>query len=422
MKTSLCRTIEKTILILLAIRPSLDLFTSMAGLGALKFNPASLLSLFLITGGAIWIAAVDCETRKRALLAPLTLLLGAWIFLLAPWAFFPVIQHGMERIAGAREWVRLFSYLPIVIILSSLADRGQVKTILNYILISAIVPAIVGVYQIAFHQGAMIKDAHRIMGTFVHPNPFSFYIVLLIGLAYWQWRWTDRKAPWTFALIALFILLLATYSFTGAGMFGILVLICAIGENKTIRRIVFAALLLFIIGFLSTSTGRQRILEVASVDRLDEIERTGRETSSLTWRLLNWRFLYRTWLESPWFGHGLASCPRVNPMLNPRGVGSDPHNDYVRYLTETGAVGLPLFLALVVGVGVILWKAFRRMGDPTARHFILVTLAIYASWIAGSFNDNLITATSYQYCLWAVFAAAASYKDQREPPLVEAPS
>ncbi len=199
MKTSLCRTIEKTILILLAIRPSLDLLTNMAGLGALKFNPASLLSLFLIAGGAIWIAAVDNETRKRALLAPLTLLLGAWIFLLAPWAFLPVIQHGTERIAGAREWIRLFSYLPIVIILSSLADRGQVKTILNYILISAIVPAIVGVYQIAFHQGAMIKDAHRIMGTFVHPNPFSFYIVLLIGLAYWQWRWTDRKASWTFA-------------------------------------------------------------------------------------------------------------------------------------------------------------------------------------------------------------------------------
>jgi uncharacterized membrane protein YfcA len=32
-----------------------------------------------------------------------------------------------------------------------------------------------------FHQGMLVQNAHRIQSTFAHPNPFSFYLVMMRG-------------------------------------------------------------------------------------------------------------------------------------------------------------------------------------------------------------------------------------------------
>ncbi|RJP19301.1 MAG: O-antigen ligase family protein [Candidatus Omnitrophota bacterium] len=407
MNTQLRRWIEWIVLAMVAVRPSLDVFTDAVLLPApLRLNPASFLGLALIGLGAIWFFLLTKEERDSILKQPITIALIFWLLALLLWAIIPFVKHGAERLAGMREWIRLLSYLPLYAILFHLAIKGNSKRILHVLFISLILPTVVGYYQILFHQGAMIKGVHRITGTFVHPNPFSFYIVLMMGITYWKLRWSAQRIFWGAVLLVELGLLLSTFSFTGAAMFGVLLFGCALGEKRAIRLAAVGILIVFALGFVVTNTGWQRLIDESKMESLDEVERTGKETTSLIWRLLNWRFLIRTWSDSPWVGYGLATSSQINPMKNPEGVGSDPHNDYIRYLAETGVVGAVFWIALLIAVGVGIRQAIRKAQTAETRNFAWVTLALYGAWLIGGVNDNLITATAYQFSLWAVFALA----------------
>ncbi len=410
MKNKYRNWIEWIVLVFLAIRPSLDIFTDITLLPPpLKLNPASFLGISLIVLGAVWFLLLEKNERNQIIKQPITIALMAWLGLLFFWALVPFLKHGSEGLPGIREWVRLLSYLPLFCILFYLAWQGYAHRILTSLFLSFIIPALVGYYQVIFHAGEMIKGVHRITGTFVHPNPFSFYLVLMLGITYWKIRWANKKPLWGLLLLVEVGLLLSTFSFTGAAMFGMLILGCVMGESRKIRLAAVAMMVIFVLGFMLTSTGWQRIIDETRIESLDEVERTGKETTSLIWRLLNWRFLIRTWEKSPWVGYGLETSPQINPMKNPEGVGSAPHNDYIRYLAETGILGEIIWLVFLIVIGLGLREAIQKSETRWVGNFIWVAFALYAAWLVGSLNDNLITATAYQYCLWAVFAAAAGW-------------
>lgn len=403
--------VEWSLLILIAVRPTLDVWTD-TQLPLIGLNPASVASLYLIIAGGVWFVNLSKEERRRVVSIPMVQLFALWILLLLPWAVTPWWMGEYARFDAVKEWIRIVSYLPLVMILIVLAAEGKSQHIVNALLVSAAAPACVGMYQLLFGQGEMIQGVHRIQGTFVHPNPFSFYLVVLMGVTYWKWRWSSHKIGWTILFAIEWALLIATFSFTGAGMFAVTVLICALSEHQRLRRWILTASILFGLVFLLSPTGRHRIHTVTQWDSLDEIERTGRETSSMVWRLLNWRFLYRVWTKSPLVGYGLDSAPVVNPnkVDHGKGPGQDPHNDYIRFLVDTGAIGFVLFLWWLGRCGRLLIYAYKSSIHPPSRHLIAIALALYASWLAGMMNDNLFTATAYQYCWWAVCSAAIGWR------------
>ncbi|MEW6234826.1 MAG: O-antigen ligase family protein [Candidatus Omnitrophota bacterium] len=410
MKTKWRWGVEWAALSIVVVRPSLDALTEAAiPLGPLKFNLAGGVSLGLMALGVFWFFLLEKNERWRIGAEPLFWITAAWLTVLCLWAFIPVLQHGTSCLYGVREWLRLLSYLPLFAILHNAARENRGRRIVAALFISLLIPCLTGFYQLLFHEGAIVRGVHRIQGTFVHPNPFSFYLSLMIGLTYWQWRWSERRAAWMALMIGEMILLLATFSFTGLAMLGTMGLSIAMGESRQLRRIALAAGILFLAVFIATPTGRYRIWEEMGIENLDEIESTHRMTNSLTWRLLNWRFLYREWAKSPWVGFGLNSTPKINPMRNAQGVGHDPHNDYVRYLAETGALGLAGFLAWAIGIGAGLRRLLDAAAAGPARSLALMAIGVYIAWLVGSLNDNLITATAYQYCLWAIFAAACGW-------------
>jgi O-antigen ligase len=404
--------IEGFFLALIIVRPSLDATTGLTlSLGPVSLNPAGFCSMVVIALGILWAAMLQPAERSSLLDQPIVKILLIWIVILIPWAVGPVLVHGASRISSVREWLRLLSIVIFFIIVLNMTMQGKGKRILAVLFLSLIVPALTGLYQIAFHQGMQVQEAHRIQSTFVHPNPFSFYLVLMAGAAYWKCRWAERRTGWILLLFLTLGLLIATFSFTGAGMLGVLIMVTAIGENRWLRYSILCFMMVFVVLFVATPTGRERIRVITQWDNLDEIERTGRETSSLVWRLLNWRFLYRTWIQNPYYGYGLDSAPYVNPnrVLDGTGPGQEPHNDYVRFMIDGGIIGFILNIGMLAGLGLSLFKAYRMAKAPPVRHFIWAAIAIYASWLAGSANDNLINATAYQYCLWLVFALALGW-------------
>lgn len=411
MRTRIATVLERGVLVLLAIRPSLDLFTKKEiQLGTLALNPAGILGLVMIALGGAWLVTLSKEEKASLLSQPLAWVLALWMILLLPWAifYFGKASAGLE---GIREWLRLLALLPIVLVGIHLSVKGRYRTVIHYILLSAVVPLLLGLYQLQFHEGLMVRGVHRITGTFVHPNPYSFFLVLLIGVTFWMWRTHSPQNRWALLLILEVVLLIGTYSFTGAAMLAVFIAVWILRMNSYIRLAALVSLLLFVLLFILTPNGRERIREVSQIDRLDEIERTGKETSSFTWRLLNWRFLYRTWKEQPWLGYGLGSSTRVNPNFNKyEGRGHYPHNDYIRFLVETGLFGFVLYLILLIGVGYVLWHAHRQDTVPEAQSLAWFAFCIYCSWMVGSINDNLSIATGYQYALWAFFASAGIWQ------------
>ena len=276
------RGIEGFFLALIIVRPSLDATTGLTlSLGPVSLNPAGFCSMVVIALGILWAAMLQPAERRSLLDQPIVKILLIWIVIMLPWAVGPVLVHGASRIASVREWLRLLSIVIFFIIILNMVMQGQGKRILAVLFLSLIVPALTGLYQSVFHQGMQVQEAHRIQSTFVHPNPFSFYLVLMAGAAYWKCRWAERRTGWIMLLFLTLGLLIATFSFTGAGMLGVLIMVTAIGENRWLRYSILCFMMIFVVLFVATPTGRERIRVITQWDNLDEIERTGRETSSL---------------------------------------------------------------------------------------------------------------------------------------------
>lgn len=392
--------LAKILFLVLLIRPSLDVFTHIKISG---INPASFLSLLIIALGFVCVWQCTKDERKSLFKNPIVIALCMWIIPLVLWGVIPVLMIGTERLSGIREWVRLFSFIPLTVLVLYITQSTKRFTLVYAVLASFIIPALVGGYQLLFQETDLIKNVPRLSSTFVHPNSFAFYLVLIFCLFVWLFRTTQYKKIGVVGIIASLALLVATFSFTGVITFMTAVFVLALGLNRYLRIAAIAAVMVLCIAFAVSPTGWQRMKDELHVENLDLIERTGKQTSSLTWRFVNWRFLYRQWKERPITGYGLESIPIVNPMLNRDKVGSDAHNDYILYLTETGIIGLLLYLSMLSVVGFSLWQTYRRADSFEAKNLALTVLALYAAWLVSSLADNLITVTAYQYALWTVF-------------------
>lgn len=402
--------LEKTLVFILVIRPSLDLFTHITLYGSsLRINPASLLSLFIIMLGFFCFWQCSNDERKNLCKNPLIWGLCVWILPLFLWAVIPVITIGTERLSGIREWVRLFSFIPLTMMVLYITQSTKRLTLIYAVMASFVIPAMVGIYQWMFQESDLIKNVPRLSSTFVHPNSFAFYLVLIACLFYWMLRSSRHKAIGGIGLILSLALLISTYSFTGAITLMTAAFILLLGANRHLRIASIIAVILFCTVFAVSPIGYQRMKDELHIENLDLIEQTGKQTSSLTWRFVNWRFLYRQWKLSPIVGHGLESIPIINPMLNRDKVGSDAHNDYILYLTETGMIGLLLYLCMLVFVGKALWQAYRRAKNDEGKNLALTALALYGAWLVSSVADNLISVTAYQYALWTIMACAVSH-------------
>lgn len=393
--------LEKILFVVLLIRPSLDAFTNLSIAG---INPASLLSLLMIALGFVCIWQCGWDERKSLFKNPLVIALCIWIIPLVLWAVVPVLVIGAERLNGVREWVRLFSFIPLTVMVVYVTRHTKRFALIYAVLFSFLLPFCVGCYQLLYQETDLIKNVPRLSSTFVHPNSFAFYLVLIICLFVWMLRTSKYKSLSVLGILASMALLVATFSFTGVITFMTAVFILAVGFHRYLRIGAVAVVVILCVAFAVSPTGWQRMKDELHVENLDLIERTGKQTSSLTWRFVNWRFLYRQWTERPITGHGLESIPIINPMLNRDKVGSDAHNDYILYLTETGITGLLLYLSMLTIVGYSLWCAYRRADSFETKNLALTALALYAAWLVSSLADNLITVTAYQYALWTVMS------------------
>lgn len=174
--------------------------------------------------------------------------------------------------------------------------------------------------------------------------------------------------------------------------------------------------------FFATPLGAQRITYESSTN-LASAER-GEAHSSLSWRFNKWKMLLPEWERAPFFGQGLGTTITAEPIPGNEYIGEPPHNEYLRYLVETGVVGFIILLgALAVLIRDLVRK--RRIPDalnPDALNAPALALAVIIGCLVNSLADNTLlnSPTCYAAVLIVVAVLCLPGIEISQPPISRA--
>jgi O-antigen ligase len=374
------------------------LFTVRASLDALKPSEGGGLEAGTIVG-AIFLAAAGAwlfvqwrsgELERISASGKMLVVLGAGLLLSTPGAKLPFesLQAVMKYVAVAVMFVVLEQIF--------LKDPDRIATLLLATFASLIVPAIVGFTQVGSTEPSTVPgaaDVDRIQGTFVHPNMFGAYLVIVGLLAVALLPYLPRWRGMLIAVILLVLpLLVLTYA-RGAwiGLYIGLVFI-GLAQSRALLVALFSATILIALTVPSV-TDRLSDLDIAAKRQHEQID-----ANSAEWRIDYWQRVLPLVEDSPGPGIGLGMIPHETPEEAPA------HSAYVDVIVEGGIVGFGLLIGMIGTLWVALRRAGRRLTHGPPRGVAVAAAAIGLALIFQFFSESLLTQPAI---LWYAVAPMA---------------
>lgn len=391
------KEIEISILFLLALRSSLDLFTQ------LKVPAAFGIGIELL---AI-IYVVFCFIRNKSiqtdsfwwLLFGWTIFQGLWLLLM------PLDALGFDvtyLADSVREWLRILIWPTTYFLAMQLKGKVAPQKILSFLLLALPFPLLIALSQL---QAGTV----RINSTFAHANAFASFLLLFMGLVWWKyknslqlrWIWIILLGILSFFLIstrALFVLMM------------LLVSLCVIIiPQLSLKKIIIGLLsFLLIIGlFSSTDYGKSRLESIANTPLLNSEISINRgillsefDRNSFNWRLSHWDTVLKAWKKYPVLGYGLG--------LSKQSIDSKylPHNDYIRALVEGGILGLFTYLVLL---SMYLARSINLIQSSTLdshKDLSLVIIALCVAVLVGMVTENIWSHTVFFFYFSVLLAVS----------------
>jgi putative inorganic carbon (HCO3(-)) transporter len=382
---------EAFLLALLVIRPTVDWTKVPSEIGEPTRSGAMTTALAVgFLGASILWLVVQFKARR---FVPPALISLAWLaFLGIALMSALAADRPLESVA---EWGRIATVVAMLIVLQQmLGDSLDVRRLLTACYVSAVVPLGVAAYQAVTSGGSGSLGTSRVQGTFVHPNAFGFYLVILIvmGAALLPHVALNvRPLVLAFLWASAFALIL-TYS--RGSWLALIVGLIVVGALQS-PRTVFLMLGVAAAVALSVPPVTARLLDLQP-----EPSVAGIEGNSLAWRLEYWSTVIDLAEDSPILGIGPKMTQYVTDSAKV------PHNDYLRAYVETGLLGLGAFIALVAAL-IHTARHALRWSPPGFGQGIAVGFAgCVASLLLFSVAENLM---SQVVVLWyfVAFAAAA---------------
>jgi putative inorganic carbon (hco3(-)) transporter len=352
------------------------------------------------------LVALGLLLRRRHGLMP-TLLVALW---LCVWTAIAVNTSGAST-ETLREGVREASVVALAAIVYNARGVVTVPVAVRLVQLIGLVPAIVALYQLGTHTGMDIAGHIRSNGTFAQPNSAAMFFVLATVASLWQYLDNGRR-PLDVLLATLFAAaLIATFSIDG--LISLVATLIAFGMlhpgSLRIKLVPSAVASVVVLVFFATPLGAQRIAKESSTS-FATAERGGANTT-LAWRLHKWKTLLPEWERSPFLGRGLGTTITVEHIPGNEYVGEPPLNEYVRYLVETGVIGLISLLAalmLLIRSLARKRKALRTLGvDP--RNMPTLALAVVAGCLVNSLADNTLLNSPTCYAAALIVVAVLAY-------------
>ncbi|MCX7595970.1 MAG: O-antigen ligase family protein, partial [Fischerella sp.] len=337
---------------------------------------------------------------------------GLWVVLipLGGLGRLDALYSSVALSAAIREWVRLFSWVMVYLLVMQLKDRVAPEKVINALFFSLVIPLTVALIQILIPLSRGVVEIGRINGTLGHPATFASFLLLFIALTCWKLTQARQRLPWMLLLATLAFFVVSTQALTVLGMI-LIFLIVLIAPRLNIFNLIGAVLLfLLILGlFASTDFGQERLASILATPLLNpdiDISRSillsWSDGNSFNWRIAQWTFLLQAWQQSPLLGYGLATTPYLTVF-----TGYYAHNDYIRALAEGGIVG---FIAFLVFLGAQFFRLVQLMQSSpeksSQRNLCVVLMAIFLGLLVGMLTENMLTHTTLYFYWWLLLAVA----------------
>lgn len=368
----------------------------------------------MLAGGALALVVAAPRLPGRRVIVPLCLFLlfalpsvpsapkpdeGA----LAPWLYLPKtgINFLPQPSIELMDWLRLGS-VPIAFMLAAwtVRDARRLRQLVAAVLVSAVVPALIGLKQLATGEFIVRSGFKAVEGPFTHPNYFAFYLVVVLTLAlvtFIEDRRLAVRVPLGVLIAACMLCLFETY--TRSAWIGFAGIVLLLGALRYKRLLVAGAVVLVVAVFAFPSSVRkveQRFGDLSS-------RSAAVSQNSWTWRTGEWRRMLPYGSAKPFTGQGYGSYnrltvkefgtqdpsyPTVQDKAHPTRaqLGFSAHNDYVRALVETGVPGLLLWVLFLTGLVTVPIKG-RRI--PGVAPYAAAAAAVGAGLIVMSASDNI---------------------------------
>ena len=405
--------LEYGFLALLAARSLTELLSSYSFyLGPLTINVSVAAMILMDAVGFAYLAIL--WIRGEWLFDRIGTYFLVWVLSLAPWVFIAADGFGVPGLTGIREWVRLLSLVLVFFVLYAIARRTNAERVINACLCALPVPLVYAYVELIRNLSSGVSGpAYRVMGSMVHPNILAAFLVAMIALAAWKLiRAIRNRVPlrvrlfWILAIAVQIPPLILTVSSNGWGMLAVFTIaVVAMIPGRRPKAFV-GAVIVMLLGAVLWFAASQPTLVSEMAQNLNALgieSAAAEEGGSLLGRFEIWKLLVSEWQRRPLVGFGLNTAR----FLNPR-TGLAAHNDYVRYLVETGAIGLALFVGFLLLVGRRLVARLRHSRGTPHHLLVGVALGVFVAWVFGGIGDNVISYTAFQVYLWALLAAAAA--------------
>ena len=373
---------EYFLLAVLVVRPALDISKTGGGPAVLSSGLAAL----VVLGVLLWLAAqLRAGTLERvSVLGRLLVLLLAVMTLSALGAQDQV--RSVLQVARLAAAVAVF--LAVEQVARTAADRRRV---LLACYASALVPLVVGLQQLA--TGTYLKESDglgRVTGTFLHPNAFGFYLVLLLTMGAAVVRHLDGRARVLVVLVLAVGAVELLLSYSRGSWIAVVVGLLVVGALQS------RALLLAV----PAGVALVPVVAPSVLVRLSDLSRTesinGTPGNSFLWRVDHWAVVLRGARGHELLGLGPGSSDFLGDEVLP------PHNDFVRMYVETGVLGTTVYAACLVAALVVAVRALRALrGLPSGgkglpdgglgRGVAVGACACTLAFVVGSVGGNLIS-------------------------------
>jgi O-antigen ligase len=237
----------------------------------------------------------------------------------------------------------------------------------------------VGLYLYVVYTLPKLGADEAVVGM-VNPRPFALYALTAVGVALGLWR----GATGTRMNVVLPLIWAAVTTFTVALSMSRTALVCcallfplAMLLSLNFRGVLMsvgtlaAGAVLFVLAVLSYKPLYDRFFAY------DASMSVGGVSVNASGRTKIWELLYRTVGDDWIFGKGMAASELIiRQTFN--GFIAQPHNDYLRYYYDTGAVGLTLYLCFALSFFIKTFGNLRRSVQRQTPDYPLHAAALLA--------------------------------------------
>jgi len=365
---------------LIFIRSALDYMKNFDAHGGL--NLAAWVSLALIVLGIFYVLYRRCNILQFEDSKPFLVFLGICALSLL---------FSADLTESLSDWLRLVSVFAVYVLTRLIfATEAKIRMALTAVMMSALIPVFLAYYQLLTGDGTVYDGGQeRIVGSFLHPNAFASYLLIILIFTTAQMLEGVHFIPKHFMgmfMALTFVIFVLTLS-RGAWIVFILAMVL-MGILR--YRKLLGILPLVLVGVLALPAVLARIANIFAPSHYAG----GR--SAWEWRLDTWEQIGPMIQQKPWFGHGLSMVEFQFGVLT--------HNDYLRLLAEVGVVGLLAYLYLALSTLFRTWQDYRQSEAPIVQSFQIGVIAMMAAFLVREFADNTLRNAVVMIYFWIFIA------------------